>query len=111
MTIATKMPGGPAVIERLMAKLAYTLTEAQAAMLWQECRVWMLEQGFQDSVAEVECSPDGSLDTWPRNDVMEALAKVFTGLSWPMNGTPAAERETFTRLLLTELAKRDYSPA
>jgi len=111
MTSATKMSGGPAVIERMMAKLAYKLTEPQAAMLWQECRAWMLEHGFQDSVSEVESSQDGSFDTWPRNDVIDALARVFTGLAWPLNSTPVAARQAFTQVLWAELAKRDYAPA
>lgn len=110
MTAQTAISGGPAVIYRLMAKLACQLTDDQAKVLWQECRTWMLGKGFQDSVAEAECCLDGSLDTWPRNDVMDALANVLTGLSWPLNGSPAAECEAFRMALSAELIKRGYAP-
>ncbi len=104
--------GGPAVIARLMEKnLSILLADEQAVELWLECRAWMRRRGFLDSIAEAEGSTDGTLDTWPRNDVMDAIGIVLTGLYWPINGAPANRQAAFTRALADELTRRNYAAA
>lgn len=112
MKATRNLGGGPAVIARLMEKnLSVLLTEEQAAELWLECRAWMQNRGFLDSIAEAEGSTDGTLDTWPRNDVMAAMGIVLTGFYWPLNGTPANRQDAFARALADALHSRNYAAA
>lgn len=104
--------GGAGVVEyHMRTKLYRQLTEAQAASLWQECKQALEARGLQDTVDECEQSTTGSLDTLPRDDVLDVLARLLTGQDWPLNMAPQSETDTFIDKLKAAIAQRGYERA
>ncbi len=109
MTTSASLSGGRAVVEQLMrTKLFRQLTEAQAASLWVECKQALQDSDLQETVDECEESRTGGLDTLPRGDVLDALARILTGTTWPLNMTPDAEMAVFIEKLGQSFKARDY---
>jgi hypothetical protein len=104
--------GGAGVIERLMRRqCCCLLTEVQALALWQEVKAVMLQKGWGSSADEVEASIRGALDTFPRADVLDALALVLTGKRWPLNSAMNGTTRAFIDLLGAAMNQRSYEAA
>lgn len=102
--------GGAGVVEYLMrSRLSCELTRHQAYDLWVECKRELSRHKLGETIVEAEGSRTGKLDTLPRDDVMDALARVLTGQDWPMNMTPGSESSVFVDKLRQALAFRGYA--
>lgn len=89
------------------------LTEPQAASLWSEVEADLVRIGLPETVEEAQTSESGKLDTLPRGDVLDALARVLTkgAHNWPANCTPERETTAFVNALRNEVRARNYAPA
>ncbi len=104
--------GGVAVAEYTLRRYCgVQLTEAQAQALWAELKQHLLARRFRDTVQEAEESTTGGLDTLPRGDVLDALARVLTGLEWPLNMSSAEESRQFSDKFVAAIRERGYAPA
>lgn len=104
--------GGVGVVEyHMRTKLFRQLTEEQATSLWQECKLALQARGLQDTVDECEQSSTGSLDTLPRGDVLDVLARLLTGQDWPLNMAPPSESDAFIDKLKAAILQRGYARA
>ncbi len=109
MTQSATLSGGPAVVEHLLrTKLYRQLTEAQAVSLWDECKRALQASDLQETVDECEESCSGRLDTLPRGDVLDALARILTSTTWPLNMTSQAESAVFIEKLGQAFLARGY---
>ncbi len=95
-----------AVMTRLMARIGQEVSVGQAQSLWAECRPKLLEMGLNSTIAEIERSADGHLDTLPREDLMCALGMVLVGRTWPSYGMGEAYKEYFFEALHAGFAAR-----
>lgn len=103
-------PGGIGVVEfHMRTRLYRKLTLEQASSLWEECKAMLQKHDLQETVDECEESQGGGLDTLPRGDVLDALARVLAGRDWPMNMTGQAESDAFIEKLRTAIIERGYA--
>jgi len=93
----------------LATRLNCTLNKVQAQALWTECQAHLEAQGLPEIILEVEESPDGGLDTYPREYVLDALGEILIGQSWPLNMDGAAHRAAFGEKMASVLVARGFA--
>jgi hypothetical protein len=104
--------GGARVLKRIFERrIGRELSPRQALDLWGEVRLHLQKKGLRRTVREAITSSDGSLDTLPRDDVLEAIAQVVTGVSWPCNWDGAQASRRFSELMTAGLDARGYARA
>jgi hypothetical protein len=101
--------GGFQVIDRIMrTMLGRALTEDQAKNLWIEVADHLLQKDLRETVDEAETSTNGRLDTLPRGDVLDAVAKVIAHRSWPCNMDSNEVSDRFAKAMGAGLSERNY---
>lgn len=111
-TNPSHLAAGPGVAEYHMRRYLWVqLTDEQAAALWEEMAEHLKKVGLRSTVREVATVTDGKLDTLPRGDVVDAIARVLTGGAhyWPANGDSRATSEAFLEKIRAGVAARGYT--
>lgn len=102
--------GGAGCVERLVRRqLNRNLGRAQAEALWQECRAVLAARNDMATVKEIEECDSGSLDTWPREGLQDALGLVLAGMGWPCNADKDVVLEDFVNKLGAAFEARGYT--
>lgn len=102
--------GGAGCVERLMRRqLNRNLSRAQAEALWQECRAVLAARNDMATVKEIEECDSGSLDTWPREGLQDALGLVLAGMGWPCNMDTDSVVKEFVNKLEAAFEARGYT--
>lgn len=102
--------GGAGCVERLVRRqLNRNLGRAQAEALWQECRAVLAARNDMATVKEIEECDSGSLDTWPREGLQDALGLVLAGMGWPCNMDTDSVVKEFVNKLEAAFEARGYT--
>ena len=102
--------GGAGCVERLLRRqLNRNLGRAQAEALWRECRAVLAARNDMATVKEIEECDSGSLDTWPREGLQDALGLVLAGMGWPCNADKDVVFEDFVNKLGAAFEARGYT--
>lgn len=90
--------------------LELRLTEPQAAALWLEVEAELRRKGLGDTAQEMIESSTGSLDTLPRGDVLDALARTLTkgAFDWPINADRDSYAAQFVDAMRATIQERGY---
>lgn len=90
--------------------LELRLTEPQAAALWLEVEADLRGKGLGSTAQEMIESTTGSLDTLPRGDVLDALARTLTKgeFDWPINADRDDHTDRFADAMRTAINERGY---
>jgi hypothetical protein len=108
----TAAPGAVACVVSLAKKrLNRALTPEQGASLWLECRALMVENAWPLSVIREieEDNESGSLDTFPRDFLLDAMSLVIAGVEWPANMATKEESDRFFDGACIGMASRGYA--
>lgn len=97
---------GARVVECLLRDLEVTLSPDAASSLWGEVQAVLQSGSGQEAVAEALTSGTGSLDTAPREEVLDAMGLVLVGQPWPANRDDSEDREAFLAALGLALSAR-----
>lgn len=91
--------------------LELQLTEPQAAALWLEIQADLKARGLGCTVREMKQIDTGSLDTLPRGDVLDALARLLTKgeFGWPANCDGEEHTRKFATAARDGIRERGYA--
>lgn len=114
------MSNGALCVKRLLTDRNFVIADDKADALWREIKSFWRQGDVESPVDpselpegltadDVTCEPlireidehvSGSLDTYPRECLLEAIARVCGGVAWPVNGDQESVRkDSFTRIL------------
>lgn len=94
---------GVIAINKIISKLGYACNQALSEALWVKCRAHLESRALDDTIAHIEGSEDGGLDTMEREDLYDAMGEVLVGRAWPLNGEPESICNKFAESLVKAL--------
>lgn len=94
---------GSIAINKITSKLGYASNPVLSEALWVKCRAHLESRALDDTIAHIENSEDGCLDTLEREDLYDAMGEVLVGRAWPLNGEPESTCNKFAESLVEAL--------